>query len=362
VQIPTPAQELFRVVSPEPGSPLPSDSEADQAVKSFMAELVRLETEHANKTLSDEYLSSQVFLRSRTFKNDAERKAYCRCNLKVAVRQFRILTNEFHDAATGGITTALLLAWKTIIIDYIFDLKDIVEFLERKKPGYVFFRGHKNAGVHSWQVYVLSRSLAYQSVSQRTVPQFDHKLAQIAAIFVLRQSLELRFERLIGVYPEDKNGRAPRLKHGFHQEFIEKHPRYFKCQGFSIGELKPVYDWCNEIVHLAYQPDAWQMAWALEISDRLLGSRSVAAGHHWNIANAVEIVDVAAMQSAFESYFLQNYDHGSWRMIRSQPEALVRDWVPGMEGTPSDFRAVERRRSWTQRILEFLRRFRSPAR
>jgi hypothetical protein len=152
------------------------------------------------------------------------------------------------------------------------------------------------------------------------------------------------------------------LKHGFHQEFIDAHPQYFRCQGFSILDLQPVYDWCSEIVHLAYQPYAWQMAWALEISGQLLGSRSVPAGQHWNIANAVEVVDVSDMQSAFESYFLRNYDHGSWRMIRRQPEALVRNWTPAMAITPIDFRPVERRRSWIERIFEFLQRFRLPTR
>src|SRR4051794_34271884 len=195
-QPPTPAHELFRVFFPSLGAPVPTDGQADKAVKNFLADLVRLETKHAPKTLSDEYLAGQVFLRSHEFKNDFECMAYCRCQLKVAVRQFKLLVNEFQHPASNGITMAQLIPWKAIVIDYIFDLLDIASFLERNTPGYVFFRGGKNAGVHSWQVYVLSRSLAYQAVYQGGLPQFEHKPAQIAAIFVLRQSLELRFERL----------------------------------------------------------------------------------------------------------------------------------------------------------------------
>jgi hypothetical protein len=355
---PPPAQELFRVVFPLPGSPTVTDSQADKAVKRFLAHLVALESKHVPKPLSDQYLASQVFGRSRAFKNDVERAAYCRCHLKIALRQFRLLTNEFHDPAVNSITMARLMPWKDIVVDYIFDLLDVVPFLERKTPGYVFFMGGKNAGVHSWQVYVLSRSLAYQSVYQGQLPQFDHKAAQIAAIFVLRQSLELRFERLIGVYPEDKKGKRPRLKHGFHQDFIGAYPNHFQCHGFSIVDMQPVYDWCSEIVHLAYQPYAWQMAWALEICGQLLGSRSVPAGQHWNIANAVEVVNVSDMQSTFEAYFLKNYDHGSWRMTRTQPEALVRNWMPEMAITSPDFRPVERRRSWIESLVNILSRCR----
>lgn len=324
---PPPAYELFRVVCPPPGSPAPTDSQADKAVKDFLAHLTALERKHAPNSLSDKYLASQVFGRSRALKNDVERAAYCRCHLKIALSQFGLLVSEFHDPAVNSITMARLAPWKDIVVDYIFDLLEIVPFLERKTPGYVFFNGVKNADVHSWQVYVLSRRLAYQSVYQGRLPQFDHKPAQIAAIFVLRQSLELRFERLIGVYPEDKKGKRPRLKHGFHQEFIGAHPNYFQCHGFSIVDLQPVYDWCSEIVHLAYQPYAWQTAWALELCGQLLGTRSVPAGQHWNIANAVEVVDVSGMQSAFEAYFLKNYDHGSWRMTRMCPEEIGRAHV-----------------------------------
>lgn len=60
---PTPAQELFRVVFPGPGSPAPTDGEADKAVKHFLADLIRLEAKHAPKQLSDQYLAGQIFLR-----------------------------------------------------------------------------------------------------------------------------------------------------------------------------------------------------------------------------------------------------------------------------------------------------------
>jgi hypothetical protein len=353
---PTPAQELFRIVYPDPGAPTPTDSQADKAVRDFLAHLVTLESKHVPQSLSDEYLASQVFGRSRALNNDVERQAYCRCHLKIALRQFKLLTQEFHDPALSSVTMARLMPWKDVIIDYIFDLIEIVQVLERKNPGYVFFPGGKNPGVHSWEVYILSRGLAYQSAHRGQLPQFGHKAAQITAVFALRQSLELRFERLIGVYPEDKKGKGPRLKHGFHQEFICAHPQYFQCQGFSIVDLKPVYDWCSEVVHLAYQPYAWQMAWALDLSGKLLGPRSAPAGQHWNIANAVEVVNVSEMQTTFESYFLKNYDHGSWRMTRTKPEALVKNWTPAMAFTSPDFRRAERRRSWKVGLVNFLPR------
>ncbi len=95
-------------------------------------------------------------------------------------------------------------------------------------------------------------------------------------------------------------------------------------------------------------------SWALELCDQLLGTRAAPAGQHWNIANAVEVVDVSGKQAAFEAHFLKNYDHGSWRMTRTRPEALIKDWLPEMSFTSSDFRAVERRSDWKGAFAKIL--------
>jgi hypothetical protein len=204
--------------------------------------------------------------------------------------------------------------------------------------------------VHSWEVFGIARGLAYQSTSQ--AGKLDHKAAQIAAIAALRQALELRFERLISVYPMDKKGKPPRLKHGFHQDFIVANPGFFQPRDFGISDLRPVYDWCSEIVHQAYQPYAWQISWALELGGRLLRARTRTLPGAWSIADGVEIIDVQDMQAAFEAHFLESYDHGEWRMTRSRPEALVRNWTDAMAFTSPSFQPVQRRSCVLRRIVK----------
>jgi hypothetical protein len=75
--------------------------------------------------------------------------------------------------------------------------------------------------------------------------------------------MELRFERLFAVYPTDRKGKPPKLKHGFHQEFIAANPQFFQANGFRVKELRDPYDWCSDIVRQAYQPYAWQISMAL---------------------------------------------------------------------------------------------------
>jgi len=143
----------------------------------------------------------------------------------------------------------------------------------------------------------------------------------------------------------DTKGKAPKLKHGFHQEFIVAHPQHFQAKGFNIADLRPIYDWCSEIVHQANQPYAWQISRALSEAGKLLGTRPPAlAGGAWSIANAVHIVDPAAMQTAFEDHFLEHYGHGTWQMFRHEPEALISNWIKPQHDPR--FRPVRKPNTW----------------
>lgn len=352
-----PARALFDLLDHLDRRPYPTRVQIDTVVNDFLNELTLLDALHNRKSPSTDYLLQHVFARGREFKADSEVQAYCRCHLRVALVQLSALVARLRTAKTGSIGRASLAPWATILRNYIFDLVEIVDFLQRKTENYLFFEGHKNPTVHSWQVFRLSRELAQHSAYTGTGPHFDTKPAQIAAIAVLRQALELRFERAIGVYPRDPKGKPPRLRHGFHLEFIEANPRYFVCSGFKLSELQSVYDWSSEIVHQAYQPYAWQIAWAHELTSQLMLPRSAPAGGPWNIANAIEVVDVIAMQDVFFEHFLTSYDHGKWRMNRSKPEALVRGW-PNPPPAPSNgFRPVQNPQTLWRDIVKLWKRW-----
>ena len=79
---------------------------------------------------------------------------------------------------------------------------------------------------------------------------------------------------------------------------------------------------------------------ALRRGGDLLHSRAVPPGQTWSIFNAVEIIDVEAMQAAYESHFLATYGHGDWRFTRTRPEALVLNWRPEMALTTESYRPV----------------------
>jgi len=316
----------------------------------FLANIIALDVSHnRNKSLTQDQLAEQVFRRNPIFKDEKALTPYLRYQLRVAREEVTIIDKQIRDRNNGSITFSALSQHGQILRDFLFDLREILIFLQRNVTGWTFFDGVKNSGVNSWQVFILAHGLAYQSVYTGTGSPFDHKTAQIASIFVLRQAMELRFERLIAVYPVDRKGKSPRLRHGFHQEFIVANPQFFRTNGFRIKELRHLYDWCSEIVHQAYQPYAWQILMAMRRGGELLHTQKAPPGQAWSINNAVEIDDVEAMQSAYENHFLATYGHGEWQMTRRRPEALTRNWREEMAFTSNDYRPVVNRPGlWTQ--------------
>lgn len=297
---------------------------ARQALSDFDDHLQWLVARHIKKIYQEKYLVDGCFAKSRIFKADSEVNAYCRVHLYVAAKQFKALLKDMKDV-DGGISNKTIRKYSTIIREYIFDLKGIAEHLEgQKDKSYEFFSGSKSYGVRSEQVFRLSCQLAVQSTFKNIKSPIEHRSAQIASIFVLRQALESKFDKLIGVFLHDSMGQTPRIKHDFKYNFIKDNKTFFDFKAANFEFLKTVYDWCNEIVHGVYQPYAWQISYAHEICGGLFWSIKTPPGKAWSIHNAVEVIGVDDMQEAYVNYFLKEYHHGIWAILTRDPEAVLR--------------------------------------
>lgn len=290
-------------------------------VKNFITHLIWLEDRHCKKkkTWSDGYLISECF-KHPGLEADSVITAYCRINLYIATRQFEKVTKEMMNTK-GVITYQKLKKYKSTIRDYIFDLKPIVEYLERKKNiNYNFFNGQKYYGLMPFQTFLASRQLSAMSLSKNI--QLDHKSSQIAATFMLRQALETKFDRLIGVILHDKLGQNPKLRHDFNYKFIQNNLHLFVFTAVDFSLLEAIYKWCNAIVHIAFQPLIWQLSYAIEISSGLFSDGPLNSNGGWSINGGVRVVNADEMQQRYVTHFGNNYDHGDWCVILQTPDAV----------------------------------------
>lgn len=318
-----PVQSLLDKLSSTEGNlgKRPTSISSDQVLSDFNDYLKWLVQRHVKKAYSEQYLVSGCFSRTKTFKNSAESNAFCRAHLAVAAQEFEKLLQEMRGK-NKNVSPSTFKQYSNIIRDYIFDLRTIVEHLEiQKDKNYSFFKGAKNYHVMTFEVFNLSRQLYAQSIFTKDKRQFERKTSQIASIFVLRQALEAKFERLVGVYISDEFKQTPKLRHGFHYEYIIHNMNYFDFNNVDLINLKKVYDWCHEIVHCVYQPLAWQITYAHSICSDLFFTRPTLPNQNWSINNSVRINNVNDMQQKFAKHFCTSYDHGIWSIDYEKPEA-----------------------------------------
>ncbi|MCM2458867.1 hypothetical protein HGO37_26150 [Rhizobium sp. CG4] len=324
----------------------PSDSEIESAILDVQREIATLDGKFNKRQRDAQHLSEQVFRKVIYLKNDNEKLNYCRDHLAVARNQFDSLIERIQAAGNGRILFEKTKPYSEIILDYLFDLNEILPWLQRNEQDWRFIAGGKTSDVTSWQVYLLARDLSHISSYVGTGNPLEHRTAQIASIVLLRQAMELRFQRLVSVSMLSDKSSEPRLKHDFYFEFIRSRGHFFKQRNVVIEELWHLYEWCSEIVHKAYQPFAWQISLAVKRTGELLNTQSVEKNKAWSLFNAIEIEDVEAMQADFEEHFLSTYGHGNWKFYRNQPEAQIKGgWKQSMEKVSVDFLSVKNPRS-----------------
>lgn len=96
--------------------------------------------------------------------------------------------------------------------------------------------------------------------------------------------------------------------------------RQYEALGAAIN---PCLGWHkNAPRREAVQPLAWQLPYALEVTEGLFkDGPQTRSGKGWSMFGGVQIADVAAMQAAFASHFIASYDHGIWALDWHEPEA-----------------------------------------
>tara|TARA_Y100000780_G_scaffold231541_1_gene257343 strand:- start:8277 stop:8981 length:705 start_codon:yes stop_codon:yes gene_type:complete len=210
----------------------------------------------------------------------------------------------------------------SFVHDTLHDLRGFANFLhQRVDKDYTFFDGGKNAYQETVNLFRFAQALYYSTCSPKNPLRVYHNESHAASAFVLRQALEAKFERMVGVTAWDKNGNEPRLKHGFHYEFAKENPKFFDFQSLNFELVKRVYDWCSYVVHNAIQPLAWQMPYAFKICRGLYESGDLGPNGGWSRYGGVRVLNVGEMQSSFAKYLLENYDHGRWCFYFKKPEA-----------------------------------------
>lgn len=264
-----------------------------------------------------------IFDNNKILKNDQQVTTYCKLHLCVATHCFNQLVDQI-AANKGGFTYSNIRKYRNIIYDYLHDLREIVEHLEKKTdPSYSFFSGGKYYGTRTIETFRISNNLFWTSALQENF--IDHRLGQNLSTFSLRQCLELKFRRIVGVGAifHKTTFQHPKLRHDFFFTFITSNSGLFNFYTKNIREIWKIYSWTNLCIHLGILPRVWMLQYALELVAPLIIPQPADKKGRWHLHSSVEIHDLNELRERFKKHFHNNFSESEWELELVKPEATI---------------------------------------
>ncbi|MDP2576015.1 hypothetical protein Q8W40_27840 [Vibrio penaeicida] len=277
------------------------------------------------KKINYDYAVSVVFGESLNFKTETQLNAYVKCQIKVAFEWFEFLIREIRSDKKR-VTSQRLLKYGEYIVDFLHDVSPFIEYFEKKSDtSFSFLQGGKNYQQHT--VFIYKDSINSYWGSQSTSNVLSHKGNMSASCYFLRQSLELKFRRLLGVNDiYDSMGNSAKIRHDFFPEFIKKNMNHFEMDDINVSNVLKIYKWTNSTIHTSATPRIWEQWFALKYCDKFFFPTNVPAGKSWSIHNSVKIKNLNDLWcKLYEKITEECRGDSVWCFQMSKPEAELRN-------------------------------------
>jgi hypothetical protein len=227
--------------------------------KAFMAEFdgwVQVNLRAHN----DDYLIGQIYKENVFFRTEDEYTQLCRCQVELAHRGLKLIFKDIEKKPE------IYPGLRQHIVDFIFDLAPYIDQIMRKKdPNYQFMGGGKSYSQNSIWMFREASNLFWSSTVTDKNP-LSHMSAVSLSVFALRQAVEIRFRRAIGIWKivDDANLNDAKLRHDFILDFVAENLDLIELKVGSMTNLTAIYKWTNFSIHNGTMPNVWEIQFALE--------------------------------------------------------------------------------------------------
>lgn len=285
-------------------------------------ELKRLNSSVRNKKLTDKHFGDTIFKTIRRELNDNERDGFVYNHFTAAYYTFidfkeRMIEEKCFDYR--GIKK-----YGYLIDLLLYDIIYYADFIGQKiDKDYFFYRGIRDYIEDSKWHYVGTNHLLYNSIYDKKM--LDDKFAFILSAVSLRQSLELKMQRILGIeYIRDLKGEKIYTKHHFFFNFILKNKEHFDLSSINIKIIQKIFEFCNLSVHIGVMPYVWQMNYAMKFCDPLFFDENKKnKGFHFH--SSVKISNYNELKEKLENKLLIKFPNPEYELKIQwlKPEAQI---------------------------------------
>ncbi|MEZ5016630.1 MAG: hypothetical protein R2800_06220 [Flavipsychrobacter sp.] len=304
----------------------PKRISAKKAFELTEKELRRLNTIIRNKKITDEHLANKIFMQLKHEASELVVNEYVEDHFTAAYYSFSEIKHKMEKENIFDYRGVKKYGY--LISTLLYDIIPYANYVGGKEEdGYSFFNGWKsNVEISRWHFHG-TMQLLYNCTFEKKV--IDDKFALILSAVSLRQTLELKMRRILGLGDfYDKKGQKVFVKHHFFFDFVLEKKESINIEGVNIKLLQKVFEFCNYAVHMGLMPYVWQMLYAEKFTCPLFFDMNRNEDDKsWNAYSSVKINNYETIKQELEdkvrlSFPNTEYDlHFDW----ISPEAQIID-------------------------------------
>ncbi len=278
-----------------------------------------------NKKMSDEHIGNSIFKTLRGEVTDSEIKLYAHDHFTAGyysfldIKERMIKENCFDEVG--------IKKYGYIINNIIYDLRIFANYIgQQTNPEYYLFSGGKSNIEDSRWHYLGTMQLLYNCTFDKKM--LDDKFAFILSAVSLRQTIELKMQRILGVADYfDLLGQKIFTNHYFFFDFIVKHKSHFDLTSINIRVIQKVFEFCNISVHKGIMPFYWQMFYATKFCDQLFYDPDYKTRKGWNIHSAIRVTKYEDLKIKLETELVGMFPKPEYELHIAwiKPEAQLLD-------------------------------------
>lgn len=293
---------------------------------SLVSDLDKLQTKEKCKNYIDnpEHIIGCIYGNKTVLNSRSEIRAYCKCQLHLATCWLKELIRTIEKNGKGGLSYNSISNYKEHISSWVFELKPYVEYFGRKRnPDYEFIWGVKPNYRQAWQIFGEANKLYWSSSQKKDT--VDHVISVNLSAFTLRQSLEIKFQRILGVSRiYDSSLESPKFRHEFFADFIQDNLDNISTEYNSLRGIIKIYKWTNRHIHTGIAPKTWKLEYALSYCSQLfIFSDELTPNKRWSVHDAVKISN---NNIVLENLYQKVYSYHSEKLFCfeiKEPEAVI---------------------------------------
>lgn len=275
---------------------------AKEAFLQTEKEFRRLNSIVNKNKVSDITIGNNVFKKLRGEITDSEIDVFAKNHFAAALYSFLDIKEKMIDE--GNFNHIGIKKYGFLINELLYDIVIFANHIGRKvDPDYTLIVSGKANIEHSRWHYLGTFQLMYYSIFNDK--RLDNKFAFIISPVALRQTIELKMNRIVGLGDIfDNNGEKIFTKHNFIFSFIKRNRSLFDFH-MEMNIVQKIFEFCNDSVHKGIMPYFWQMFYAVKFCDALFYDPNYQTSS--SINSAVKILDYPLVKTKLEFEIKQQF-------------------------------------------------------